>query len=54
MTLKELIEYEKNREWTEEEKQRAQELIDNYEESHCEMLEGFELVLPTEYDDEER
>ena len=30
MTLKEILEQELNREWTEEEKQRAKELIDNY------------------------
>lgn len=48
MTLKEILEQELNREWTEEDIKRAKELWDNYEEGHCEMLEGFELVLPTD------
>lgn len=51
MTLKEILEQELNREWTEEEKQKAKELIDNYEYGHCEMLDGFHLILPKEDDD---
>lgn len=48
MTLEEILKLELNREWTEEEKQRAKELIDNYEYGRCEMLDGFELILPME------
>lgn len=50
MTLKEILEQELNREWTEEEKQRAKDLIDNYEYGRCEMLDGFKLILPKEND----
>lgn len=51
MRLEEILEQELNKEWTEEEKQRAKELIDNYEYGRCEMLDGFELILPMEDSD---
>lgn len=48
MTLKEILERELNREWTEEDYKRARELIEKYSDVDYSLPDGFELILPTD------